>query len=112
MTTVDLTSSDEEIRLEIQRLDAEEQTHLALAEGSQKVLVDGLAMVRAIGPRIQKALDENNFEEVQAGLDQFIEIFSTFPELIALQMNSYREANEAKLWKDKYEFLLTLPEGE
>ncbi|MGA1717995.1 MAG: hypothetical protein ACO38Q_04250 [Aquiluna sp.] len=112
MTNIHLTSSDEEIRLEIQKLDAEEQTHLAMAESSQKLLVEELNLVKKIGPQMQKAMEENNVDEMYEGLETFIGIFSNITNLISVHMNSLRDANEAKLWKDKYEFLLTIPEGE
>lgn len=111
MTKVDLTS-DEEIRLEIQRLDAEEQTHLAMAEGSHQLLVEQLALVKTIGPRIQKAMEENNVDEMYEGLETFIGTFTNITNLIAVHMDSLREANEVGLYKDKYEILLTIPEGE
>lgn len=111
MTNTDLTS-DEEIRLEIQKLDAEEQAALVMAQSSETMLMETLQAIKGLGPRIQEAMEENNVEEMHAQLNKFIENFSMMVALIPNLLNSLQEANEAKLWKDKYEFLLTLPAGE
>ena len=106
MTKVDLTGSDEEIRLEIQRLDVEEQMHFEMSQSSEKVLLETLSSVRGLVHRIQKAMEEDNAEEVGACLEQFADSLSDFLNLVPTYMSSLHEANEARLWKDKYEFLL------
>lgn len=105
-------TSDEEIRLEIQRLAAEEQVALVMAQSSETMLIETLQAIKGLGPRIQEAMEENNIEEMHTQLSNFIDNFSTMVSLIPNMLNYLQEANEAKLWKDKYEFLLTLPEGE
>ena len=111
MTNVDL-SNDEEIRLEIQRLDAEEQAALIMAEGTKNLLSETLIAVRDLGPRLQQAMEDNNIPMMHEGLDEFIAKFTMISELIPGWIDSLKEASFASFYKEQYELLLTLPEGE